>query len=276
MILIAESGSTKTTWCLTDGTDTQFCSTAGINPFLLDASGIRRLLETEFTLSRKTVSTVFYYGAGALKEMRALLFEVLAGFFGTSDVQIHTDLLAAARSLCQRQAGIVCILGTGSNSCYYDGNEIVHHVPPLGFILGDEGSGSDLGRRLVSDILKHQLSTAICDEFFTTYPMTVTEILDKTYRQVFPNRFLAQYTRFIADHIAHPEIEQLVCDRFEAFFRRNVLQYKEVTQYPICFTGGVAFHFRDTLEKIARTFGLTIWTITREPISGLVAYHLKS
>ncbi len=276
MILIADSGSTKTTWRLTGkDVETKTCVTKGINPFLLSKDEITQMLEMEFTLPKENILSVFYYGAGALPEKKPMLFDILSSFFDTDKIEINSDLLAAARALCQNMPGIACIMGTGSNSCFYDGKEIVKNVPPLGFILGDEGSGSALGRKLLSDILKNQISAFIRDDFFATYPITIGEILENTYRKPFPNRFLAQYTHFIAKHIHHPEIEALVDNSFCDFFRRNVMQYAESLYLPIHFTGSVAFYFQDHLKKSARSFGLTIGKVCREPMEELVAYHLN-
>ena len=157
-------------------------------------------------------------------------------------------MLAAARGLCGREAGITCILGTGSNSCFYDGKEIVNHISPLGFILGDEGSGAVLGKLLVGDILKNQLSPAIKEAFLKQFDLTVPEIIDRVYRQPFPNRFLASLSPFIAQHLEEPGIRQLVLGSFIAFLRRNVMQY-DYTQYPAHFIGSVAHCYKEILQE---------------------------
>ncbi|MDR2036520.1 MAG: ATPase [Bacteroidales bacterium] len=277
MILIAESGSTKVTWALIDAEgNTRICNTGGINPFFLSGEEIRRVLEEEMILPRNNISSVYFYGAGALPGKEGILSAVLSNFFKTESIEIHTDLLAAARSLCQRRRGIACILGTGSNSCFYDGNKIVSNVPPLGFILGDEGSGAYLGRKLLSDILKKQFSQPISDIFFANYPVTVEEILENTYRKPFPNRYLAQYTRFIARYIGQPEIYALVNRAFEEFFLRNVMKYEHVAEMLVHFTGSVAFIFRKNLEEVAGSLGVNIGSITQNPMDGLIRYHLEA
>lgn len=275
-ILIADSGSTKTTWSLI-GSDrsVESCTTGGINPFFADSEEIARLLENEFLLSRKGISALWFYGAGCVPEKKKMMFGVMSKFFDTHNIEINNDLLAAAHSLCGRAAGIACIVGTGSNSCLYDGNEIVQNVSPLGFILGDEGGGTYIGRRLLSDILKNQLPEEIRDAFFSAYPQTVGEILENVYRKPFPNRYLAQYAKFAAAHIDRPEIEALVCDAFGEFFRRNVMQYAPAKSLSIHFTGSIAFYFKDTLIKTAASFGLTVGKITQEPMQGLIEYHTK-
>ena len=276
MILIAESGSTKTTWRLVgrDNND-ETCITGGINPFLLGQDEMRRLLETEYTLPRTVISEIWFYGAGcAFADRNRMVADVLSHFFGLSDIQVNSDLLAAARSLCGNQPGIACISGTGSNSCHYDGQEIIHNISPLGYVLGDEGSGNAIGRKLLSDILKNQLPAYIRDLFFDTYRVTVGEILDNVYRKPFPNRYLAQYARFVSANIDCPEMYTLAGNCFREFFSRNVMQYEAAGRLPVHFTGSVAFHFSEIIKTTAAGFGLRVEKISQEPMAGLVEYHL--
>ena len=276
MILIAESGSTRTTWCIVrDNGLVETCYTSGINPFFLGAEEVWKLLETEFSLPKNDISSVSFYGAGCgFPDKQQMLFDVLSSCFGTTDVEVNSDLLAAARSLCKAGEGIACILGTGSNSCLYDGKKIVQNTPPLGFILGDEGSGSYLGKNLLSGIFKNQFPEAIRDDFFTAYPeAAVSEALENVYRKPFPNRYLAQYAKFIANHINHTDIEKMVENGFSEFLRRNVMQYPGVNHLPVHFTGSIAFFFREQLEKTLKSFGLTVGTISQEPMQGLIEYH---
>ncbi len=277
MILIAESGSTRTSWCiLYDDQSVEMCHTSGINPFFLPPENIRQLLESEFTLPKDGISSVFFYGAGCgWPDKRQIISDVLSAWFGTTNIDVNSDLLAAARSLCQDRKGIACILGTGSNSCLYDGNKITQNVPPLGFILGDEGGGAYMGKTLLSGILKNQLPEAICKDFFTEYPVTVDEILENVYRKPFPNRYLAQYAKFIAGHIHEPEMNTMVETGFREFFGRNIMQYPGVLQLPIHFTGSIAFFFRKQLEKVALSYGITVGNISQEPMQGLIKYHCK-
>ena len=276
MILIAESGSTRTTWCIVRDNDlVETCYTSGINPFFLGEEDIRKLLNIEFSLPKTDIASIFFYGAGCgFPDKQKMLFDVLSSYFGTTDVEVNSDLLAAARSLCKAGEGVACILGTGSNSCLYDGKKIVQNTPPLGFILGDEGSGSYLGKNLLSGIFKNQFPEAIRDDFFTTYPeAVVSEALENVYRKPFPNRYLAQYAKFIANHINHSDIEKMVENGFSEFLRRNVMQYPGVNHLPVHFTGSIAFFFREQLEKTLKSFGLTVGTISQEPMQGLIEYH---
>ena len=194
-------------------------------------------------------------------------------FFGISNIHIESDLLGAARSLCQNNAGIACILGTGSNSCYYDGKNIIHNISPLGYILGDEGSGAVLGKNLLSGILKNQLTKDLQKDFFQTYQTDLSSILENVYRKPFPNRYLAQYAYFISKHIRHEEISNLVEFEFHLFFKKNVMQYKEANSLPLHFTGSIAYIFSSQLKNIALKNGFKIDTITQTPMEGLVQYH---
>ena len=276
-LLIVDSGSTKTIWRRIGGDKSDdTCITGGINPFQSGVDEIVQLLETEYTLSISDISTIWFYGAGcAFPEKNVLVASALSHFFGALEIHVNSDLLGAARSLCGRRPGIACILGTGSNSCYFDGEAIAQNVSPLGYVLGDEGSGSALGRKLLADILKNQLPVTICNRFFDTYQTTVGEILDHVYRRPFPNRYLAQYARFVSANIAYPEMKALTVHCFREFFRRNVMQYDEAKRLPVHFTGSIAYCFSEILKNTAAEFGLTVGNISQEPMSGLVAYHLS-
>ena len=277
MFLIAESGSTKTTWRLVShDKNAGECTTGGINPFLLGSDELTLMLETEFTLSCTNISKIWFYGAGcAFPDKNRMVADSLSRFFGISDIQINSDLLAAARSLCGHRPGIACILGTGSNSCYYDGREIVQNVSPLGYVLGDEGSGNAIGRKLLADILKNKVSATIHDLFFDTYPVTTGEILDHVYRKPFPNRYLAQYARFVSANIDRQEMQTLASNCFREFFSRNVMQYEKAQQLPVHFTGSVAFFFSEIIKTIADEFGLMTGNISKEPMEGLVKFHVE-
>jgi N-acetylglucosamine kinase-like BadF-type ATPase len=188
------------------------------------------------------------------------------------EIEVNSDMLGTARALCGREAGIACILGTGSNSCYYDGKNIVANVSPLGFILGDEGSGAVLGKLFIGSLLKNQLTEGLKETFLDEYKLTPAEIIDRVYRKPFPNRFLATFSPFIAKHIEDNSIQLLVKNAFSDFFRRNVMQY----DYRTCkvhFCGSIAHFYRDSLIEAANELQLNIGTIAQTPMDGLVAYH---
>jgi len=278
MFLIAESGSTKTTWRLSGhNKNNDTCVTGGINPFQSGLDEISHLLETEYMLPHTQISKIWFYGAGcAFPDKNRIVAEALSRYFSISEIEINSDLLAAARSLCGHRPGIACILGTGSNSCYYNGQEIVQNISPLGYVLGDEGSGNALGRKLLADILKNQLPATIRELFFNTYHVTTGEILDHIYRKPFPNRYLAQYAHFVSANIACPEMQTLAYNCFREFFSRNVMQYETAKQLPVHFTGSIAFYFSEIIKTIAGEFGLMAGNISQEPMEGLVRYHVEN
>ncbi|MDR1756261.1 MAG: ATPase [Culturomica sp.] len=274
-VLIADSGSTKTEWCVvrTDGTKEQR-HTAGINPVYQSREEIVRLIREELPEFLRQAGSVRFYGAGcAFPEKNRQVAEALEACFGTADIEIHSDLAGAARALCGRGPGIACILGTGSNSCYYDGERIVQNIPPLGFILGDEGSGAYIGKRLLADALKGLLPADLTERLLKEIALSYPEIIDRVYRQPLPNRFLAGSTRFAAACIARPEIRQIVQEALDAFIRRNVLLYPQARELPVSFTGSVAWVFRELLQETLETHSLQAGHFSPAPMEGLLRYH---
>jgi len=276
VILIADGGSTKTDWLLVSSSGRLEIRTRGINPFLLSEEEIQGVFRAELLprlpeMPRK----VCFYGAGCrdagLLSMRRALSVVLG--IDESCCEAHSDILGAARALCGRESGVACILGTGSNSCLYDGDGIVRNVSPLGYVLGDEGSGAVLGRRLLGDVLKRQLPEEICRKFFERYPgMEPSEIIRRVYREPLPNRFLASFAPFLGENKQQPEIRKLIIDEFERFFHRNVAQYHR-PDLPVNFVGSVAFFLRVELQGVAANLGYRIGRILRTPIEALAAFH---
>ena len=278
MILIADSGSTKVEWItLSKQGKTESVLTSGINPFYQDAANIEHILLQEFSPLIKEFDAIYFYGAGCINEEKQdVVTSALLRVFSASDIYVGSDLMAAARSLCQDKPGIACILGTGSNSCYYDGEVIVNHVSPLGFILGDEGSGAVLGKKLISDILKKQLPSGIILDFFENYHTSAAEILENVYKRPFPSRYLAGFTRFLSKNIDNPEIEEIVLSGFREFVTRNLLQYPATINSPVHFTGSVAYYFEPQLRKVFEEQNLKIGKIEPTPMKGLISYHQRN
>ncbi|HEY6915015.1 MAG TPA: ATPase [Paludibacter sp.] len=276
MILIADSGSTKTHWCLVQGgVVVSEIFTHGINPFYQTDLEITALLDTQLTpkLPSTEIKKIYFYGAGcSFPEKKMMVSLALINFFSDAIIEIQSDLLGAARSLFQHEKGIACIMGTGSNSCYYDGNEITQNVSPLGFILGDEGSGAVLGKLLVADCLKNQLPEWLSEKLLDEYEVTPAIILENVYKRPFPNRFLAKFTPFLLEHIEEPAIFNLVYDSFDAFFVRNVMQYP-LEDVEVGFVGSIAHYFRDTLEIVASERGIEVAEVVQNPMKGLVKFH---
>lgn len=276
MILIADSGSTKTEWCVADGTQVLATfRTAGMNPYLQTGEAMRReLAEALFpALTPFPIDAVHFYGAGcAFPEKNRIVAEAIRSGLPLP-VTVDSDLLGAARALCRHTRGIACILGTGSNSCLYDGQHIIRHIPPLGFILGDEGSGSALGKRLVGDCLKGQLPPHLREQFLTEYRLDEATILERVYRQPFPNRFLAGLSPFLADHREEPALHRLLLDSFRSFLLRNVLPYEGSRETAVHCVGSIAYFYREELREAADALRLTLAHIERSPLAGLVHYH---
>jgi len=276
MNLIADSGSTNTHWCLVqNGEVVNEIITDGINPFYQTDMEIIALLDDQLIpkLEKIDIDSIYFYGAGcSFPEKKILVSRALVRFFGNSMIEIQSDLLGAARSLFQHEKGIACILGTGSNSCYYNGKEIEQNVSPLGFILGDEGSGAVLGKLFIADCLKNQLPVELKEKFLTCYELTPEMILENIYKKPFPNRFLAQFTPFLLENIEEPSIFNIVYESFDAFLVRNVMQYPLEDLLVGC-VGSVAWYFRDTLEIVASERRIVISDIVQNPMNGLVKYH---
>jgi glucosamine kinase len=276
MILVADSGSTKTEWkILKDGNPLESKYSSGINPYFLSDEEIFSLLQKEAEeLSHFRFRKIYFYGTGCNSESKINSVKgALNRFFQTGEILIGSDLLAAARSLCQDEPGIACIMGTGSNSCYYDGTTIVANVAPLGYILGDEGGGAVIGRKLISGILKKQLPKKVIDTFFDTYKLTQSDIQESVYMKPFPNRFLGQFAKFISSNIEVPELQDIINSCFDDFLKRNILQYPESGRLPIHFTGSIAFHFRPFIEDLLERNNLRLGIITQSPIENLMKYH---
>ena len=278
MILIADSGSTKTDWCVVEnGQPIQQISTKGINPFFQSEEEISNEIATSLLPQLKTnaLDAVYFYGAGCgFPDKIAMVHRAITKHLQIKrEVEVNTDMLAVAHGLCQHEAGIACIMGTGSNSCYYDGKQIVPNVSPLGFILGDEGSGAVLGKLLVGDILKNQMTPELKEKFLKQFGLTPADIIDHVYRKPFPNRFLASLSPFLAQNIDEPCIHALVLGSFKSFLKRNVMQYENFRNSKVHFIGSVAFYYKTILAEAAQEMNIQLGTIIKSPMEGLIKYH---
>lgn len=279
MILIADCGSTKIDWCAVsaEGEVVRRMFTGGMNAVMLTEEEMSERIAAELVpqLDGINIDEVYFYGAGCLaEEVCANVRRAIADNIPSArKIEVDTDLLAAARALCGRKAGIACIMGTGSNSCYYDGEAIRDNVSPLGYILGDEGSGAVLGKLLIGDVLKNQLPRELCDKFLAQYDLDRLTIIRRVYKEPQANRFLASVTPFLIENIAHPEVHSLVLESFKAFFRRNVLQYDNARDLSVNFIGSIAYYYRDVLCEAAEAMGLVVGTIIKSPMEGLIAFH---
>lgn len=279
MILIADSGSTKTDWRLIAKNGKIFSfKSEGINPYFHSSSSITRTLERlniqPFNFG--DISEIFFYGAGSStaqnREIMQLGFKPI---FANANIHILHDLLGAARALFKKDSGIAAILGTGSNSCLFVDGEITQTLGGQGYILGDEGSGMHIGRKVVRDFMNDLMPPDIHRVFKETYGLTKDEISFSVYKKDFPNRFLASFSTFVFDNVDHPYMVRLTDDAFMKFFDRYIVQYPDYQKYPLRIVGSVGFFYQSQIQKQADLCGVKLDTIIRAPIDGLVKYHLK-
>lgn len=300
MMLIADSGSTKTDWAwIENGTIVHRVTTAGINPVhqgeeeILVECGMWNVegemsqgqahstnltphssFHTPQTAPQWGADEVFFYGAGCIPEKKGVVEKVLRKVFPEAErIEVESDLLGAARAVCQHQEGLACILGTGSNSCLYDGEKIVGNIPPLGYILGDEGSGAVLGKLFLNALFKGALPGSMKEDFLQSSGLSYPEIIQRVYRQPMANRFLASTSLYISEHLDVPALRDLVKQNFRDFFHKNIAQYGR-HDLPVGAIGSIAYHYRELLQEVAVEEGYKLSKIAKSPMEGLVAYHL--
>ena len=275
MQLIADSGSTKVDWrAIKDDGSIVEISTEGINPVFITPEEIVKILSQKLLpVIGPGVKNVYFYGAGVVSpQLIATLSESFKKVFPESENFAASDVLAAARALCGHNPGIACIMGTGSNSCFYDGENIAKNVRAGGFILGDEASGGVLGKKLISDFIKGLLPAHIQAEFDKRYDLDYMKVVEKVYKQPMPSRFLASFAPFINEFIAYPYMENLVNTSFDEFFKRNISQY-DYKNHTVNFVGSIAYYFKDKLVAAAEKNGMKVGRVLKTPIEGLVEYH---
>ena len=277
MILVADAGGTKCHWAVVGGSTCGIISTSGINPVTMSTSQTSAVLRDELLpqLHDTQISEIYFYGAGCIYGAAATseLERTMHDVFPTAKIEIRSDMLGAARALCGRERGVACILGTGSNSALYDGVRIVSNVPPLGYILGDEGGGACIGRMVVADALKGLMPREIVEALYEECHTSYTDIIENVYRRPNANRFLASFVPFAARHIGKAEIARCVDRAFEAFAERNLLQYDGITSTPVHFTGGVAAAFGSRLRSVLGRYSIEVGRIEASPIDAMVKYH---
>ena len=277
-ILIADSGSTKCEWCLLHDGKKKKVDTQGISPYFLDVTGIGQVLSRELlpALKNWTVDLVYYYGTGCNNpDNRKIVQKAIKKAFPDAVIHVTHDLMGAALALCGDSKGVSCILGTGSNSCYYDGKKIVKNSPGLGFILGDEGSGAYLGKKVLQYYLYNTFDEELRYKFDAKYTTNNKEILERVYKQPLPNRYLASFTLFLVENRGHYMVENIIEDGINDFFFNHLCKYRESWKLPIHFVGGVAFGFRDVIKELCSTYEFELGKILQKPMDGLIKYHQK-
>lgn len=274
--LIADSGSTKAEWCLLDGKKKKNFTTQGISPYFLSSEQIQNVLQYELKAKMKASEPdeIFFYGTGCSNPVNVKLVKnAIQKIFTRAKVNVDHDLMGAAKALCGNEKGIACILGTGSNSCYYNGKKIVKNSPGLGFILGDEGSGAYLGKKVVQYYLYNTFDPDLMDRFNAKFNISGVEILDAVYKKPLPNRYLASFVIFLAENRGHYMIENIVEDGFNDFFFNHIYKYRESWTLPIHFIGSIAHGFKDVLKDMCHAYELELGVVMKTPMDGLIKYH---
>jgi glucosamine kinase len=278
MILIADSGASKIDWRMVnrDGTIGQ-AHCAGFNPYYQPVSDLKKNIEEVLLpMIHEPVTKIFYYGAGLSSDKNMEIIQLaFATYFGDAKIEVGWDLLAAARALCGNEPGIACILGSGSNSCLYDGKTIIGNVANLGWILADEGSGTDMGKRLIVDYFREKMPKTLAMQFQNRFPARIEEVLEKVYKGERPSAFLASFSKFIFQHLKEPYCYQLVSRCFADFYENNVMKYENYKTLKVHFVGSIGFYFSDVLRQVANDKGIIVKNILEGPIAGLALYHKK-
>lgn len=285
--LIVDSGSTKTSWCFAFLPDTKSAdgartvTTEGLNPAVMSAEEVEEKIAKalnhclqSLSISAADVENVFFYGAGCIAGRAGVVSESISSILVDAKIYVADDLLGAARALCGHKSGIACILGTGSNSCLYDGENIVAHTPALGYVLGDEGSGAVLGRKFLNAVLKQTLPENIRKRFLQESGLDMAEVINRVYRSPAPNRFLASMSKYIHGYLDEKEVRDIVIDNFEDFIRNNILAYGDEFR-TINVVGSIAYHYKEQLTEAASRNGFQIGKIIKSPKEGLIEYHMS-
>jgi N-acetylglucosamine kinase-like BadF-type ATPase len=278
MIIIADSGGSKIDWrLLKKNGQIEQAHSAGFNPYYQPIDDLHNSIkQVLLPVVEEKVTKVFFYGAGVSSEKnQETIKAAFAEFFPGAYTEVGWDLLAAARALCGTEPGIACIMGTGSNSCLYDGEKITGNVANLGWILADEGSGANIGRKFLVDYLRLKQPANIARAFKERFPLTREEFLEKVYQQERPSAFLASFTRFIFQHLKDPYCYKLIYNSFAEFYEEVVMRYENYQKYKVHFTGSIAFYFSDVLRQVAADKGVTVKNIMEGPIAGLTLFHKK-
>ncbi len=276
VILIADSGATKCEWVLLTKGKKKRILTNGISPYFLTEEQILGLLSKELLpkLGNAVVSQIYFYGTGLSNANNAkTLKQVLKKAFPKAAIEVQTDLLGAARALCGKEKGIACILGTGSNSCFYNGKKIVKNSPGIGYVLGDEGSGAYLGKKVIQHYMYKTFDEDLLSRFEKQFQTSPSDILNHVYHQPLANRYLASYAIFLAENRGHYMIENILEDGLNDFFFTHLYKYRESWVLPIHFIGSIAFGFRDVLKELCHTYELELGKVIKTPMQGLIDYH---
>ncbi len=275
--LIVESGATKAEWCLLANGRKKMAMTQGISPYFFTEDKVVELLRDDLLKKlpgANKLTEIHYYGTGMrnpdnVKMIRRALLQI----FPEADIEITHDLLAAARALNGKEKGLACNLGTGSFCCFYDGKKITRESPGIGYIIGDEGSGAYLGKKVLQYYLYNTFDEDLRFRFDQKYATNAVEILENVYRKPLANRYLASFSLFLSENRGHYMIENIIEDGLNDFFFNHLCKYHEVWKYPVSFVGSIAFGFKDVLKELCRSYEFQLGRVLKNPMSGLIKYH---
>ncbi len=275
--LIADSGSTKTDWCLLrKGKKPLRFSTQGINPYIQSKEAIVEMLKNELPWdnTKYKANVLCYFGAGAANpEKQEFLEDILKAHFKIKKTEVQGDMLAAARALCGDNSGVVCILGTGSASCYYNGKKIVEQKPSLGYIAGDEGGGNYMGKRILQYYAYGTFDTELKMGFEMRFGDDIRKIINKLYHEPNPNRYLASFVTLLKENRGHYMVENIIEDCLNDFFHTSILKHRNSWNLPLYFSGSIAYEFRDILGSLCHQYELEIGDVIKSPMDGLIKYY---
>jgi len=277
LILIADSGSSKTEWCLLDGAKKKkTLDTQGLSPYFLSGAQITEVLQNDLfpKIKNSLPDEIYFYGTGCSNPNNVkIVRQSLASVFKGAKINVDHDLMGAAKALCGNEKGIACILGTGANSCYFNGKKIMKNSPGLGFILGDEGSGAYLGKKVIQYYLYNTFDADLMDRFDAAFKTNSSEILENVYKKPLPNKYLANFAMFLAENRGHFMIENIIEDGFNDFFFNHIYKYRESWTMPINFAGSIAYGFKDVLKDLCNSYELQLGKVIKRPMDGLIKFH---
>ena len=276
--IIADSGATKCQWTIVLGKKKKTINTIGISPYFLTTEQIIETIQKSFVkkIDPQIIDAVYFYGTGLSNPLNvASIKKALKKVFSKATLDIQTDLVAVARATCQNNKGVACILGTGSNTGFYNGKKIVKNSPGLGYVLGDEGSGAYLGKKVLQYYLYKTFDEELMHSFESKYKINKDQILDAIYKQPLPNRYMASFAEFLSEHRGHYMIENIIEDGINDFFFAHLIKLNESWLYPIHFTGSVAYVFKDTIKQLATAYELEVGKIVKSPMEGLIQFHMN-
>ena len=274
--LIADSGSTKCEWCLLLDGRKKIVFTQGMSPYFLNSEQVQIIIRNELLpkIKNQTVTDIYFYGTGCMDPRNAKMMKTaISKLFTGAKIQVEHDLSGISKAACGHTKGIACILGTGSNSCYFNGKKVVKNSPGLGYVLGDEGSGAYLGKKVIQYYLYGTFDEELKYKFNDKYKTNAAEILAHVYKEPLPNRYLACYCLFLAENRGHYMIENIIEDGLNDFFFTHLCKFTESWKYPIHFVGSVAYGFRDVLTELCSSYEFELGKILKNPMDGLIEYH---